>query len=370
MPSLTFILPHWLYWSGLVLFPLLAMFIVRRQSRRKAGNGISLPTGYLLWLCGGYVGLHRFYVMSAWGGAYIPLFLAILFGNLRGRAARDRVSGAQNDLMGAEFDVERFQNAVDQATEGATEKLAKAEQVLAATREQLAAATANFDQWQLISGGLAVAICVLLLVDAFLLPRLVRRCAEREPATLRKGTAAVPAVRGTQEVPTGRVHSKVTDVIDAVSGWSGEFVCYWSVIAVFVYFYEVIARYVFNSPTNWAHESMFLMFGMQYLLSGAYALREDAHVRVDVIYLLLPDRGKVITDIVTSVFFFIFGGTLLATGWTFMWDSINVMEVSFTEWAIQYWPVKITIALGALLLLLQGVSKLIKDILLLRRKTG
>jgi TRAP-type mannitol/chloroaromatic compound transport system permease small subunit len=124
---------------------------------------------------------------------------------------------------------------------------------------------------------------------------------------------------------------------------------------------------VFNSPTNWAHESMFLMFGMQYLISGAYALREDAHVRVDVIYLHLSDRGKAIMDIATSIFFFVFSVTLLITGWTFMMDSINVWEVSFTEWAIQYWPVKISIVVGAALITLQGVSNLIKSVLLLTR---
>ena len=161
------------------------------------------------------------------------------------------------------------------------------------------------------------------------------------------------------------MHSKLTNVIDAISGWSGEFVCYWSVIAVFVYYYEVLARYVFNSPTNWAHESMFLMFGMQYLLSGAYALREGAHVRVDVLYLRLSVRSKILVDIITSVFFFIFAGTLLVTGWIFMMDSVDVWEVSFTEWGIQYWPVKISIVLGALLILLQGISKLIKDFVLL-----
>ena len=40
---------------------------------------------------------------------------------------------------------------------------------------------------------------------------------------------------------------------------------------MFGYYYEVIARFVFNSPTNWVHESMFLMYGMQYMLAGAYA---------------------------------------------------------------------------------------------------
>ncbi len=72
-------------------------------------------------------------------------------------------------------------------------------------------------------------------------------------------------------------------------------------------------------------------------------------------------------DIVTSIFFFIFAGTLLVTGWIFMSDSIAVFEVSLTEWAIQYWPVKMTITLGAALILLQGVSKLIKDFISLRQ---
>ena len=154
-------------------------------------------------------------------------------------------------------------------------------------------------------------------------------------------------------------------LIDAVSGWSGHFVAYWSLIAVFVYYYEVVARYVFNSPTNWAHESMFLMFGMQYLLSGAFALREDAHVRVDVLYEKLGPRGRAITDVVTAAFFFIFTVTLLVTGAIFALDSIRVWEVSFTEWAIQHWPVKASIALGALLITLQGVSKLTRDVLFL-----
>ena len=48
------------------------------------------------------------------------------------------------------------------------------------------------------------------------------------------------------------------------------------------------------------------MYGMQYMLCGAYAYREDQHVRVDVIYTKFSPRGKAIADIVTSVFFFIF----------------------------------------------------------------
>jgi TRAP-type mannitol/chloroaromatic compound transport system permease small subunit len=137
---------------------------------------------------------------------------------------------------------------------------------------------------------------------------------------------------------------------------------------VFVYYYEVLARFVFNSPTNWVHESMFLMFGMQYMLSGAYAYREDQHVRVDVFYSKFSVRGKAIADIISSVFFFIFTLTMLWTGWRFAADAVANHETSFTEWGIQYWPVKLTIPIGAALIVLQGLSKLIKDVMILTHR--
>ena len=151
-----------------------------------------------------------------------------------------------------------------------------------------------------------------------------------------------------------------------LNNFCGNFVAYWSVIAVIVYYYEVIARYVFNSPTNWAHESMFLMFGVQYLIAGGFCLREQAHVRVDVFYTRFSERKKAAVDLLTSIFFFIFVVTLMLTGWTFFKDSFAVREVSFTEWGIQYYPIKLSIAVGALLLLLQGIAQLLNDVNTLR----
>ena len=168
----------------------------------------------------------------------------------------------------------------------------------------------------------------------------------------------------------------VTKIIDQISGFTGLFVAYWSVIAVVVYFYEVLARYFFNSPTNWAHESMFLMFGMQYILAGAYAYRFDAHVRVDLFYARATIRGKAALDILTSTAFFTFICAFTWTSWTFFADSMDRNEfwwasgyanqVSFTEWAVAYYPVKFMLVLGGGLLMLQGVSRLIKDVQVFR----
>jgi TRAP-type mannitol/chloroaromatic compound transport system permease small subunit len=59
---------------------------------------------------------------------------------------------------------------------------------------------------------------------------------------------------------------------------------------------------------------------------------------------------------------------MLFTGWKFAWDAVQNAETSFTEWGVQYWPVKLTIPIGAALIILQGISKLIKDIMLVRGK--
>jgi TRAP-type mannitol/chloroaromatic compound transport system permease small subunit len=201
------------------------------------------------------------------------------------------------------------------------------------------------------------------------MPWLVRRANARE-ATARATappplTAPVVTEQQRTEDPTRTMHTRITDALEWLNVNVGVFVAYWCLISVFAYYYEVVARFVFNSPTNWVHESMFLMFGMMYMLSGAYAYREDQHVRVDVLYSHFSVRGKAIADIITSVFFFIFMLTMLWTGYRFAADAVSLGEVSFTEWAVQYWPVKLTIPIGAALMVLQGISKLIKDIMIL-----
>lgn len=160
--------------------------------------------------------------------------------------------------------------------------------------------------------------------------------------------------------------NRFTRVVDWISDMSGVFVAFWTVNAVCAYFYEVVMRYLFNMPTIWVHESSYLLFGMQYLLAGAFALLHGAHVRVDILYVKLPVRGRVGMDIFTSVFFFIFAAALMGTSWKFFMNSYGMGETTVETWGIQYWPVKGMMLLGAILITLAGLSKLIKDIQLFR----
>jgi TRAP-type mannitol/chloroaromatic compound transport system permease small subunit len=367
MPHLNFVLPHWMYWGTLLLFPLVAMYLVQRQRRNGVPRGPSLFIAYLFWLCSGLMGLHRFYLRSMWGFAFIPVFLIILHVSDTIRDHREDVSRTHAAYESAIVELNRaiIPPGVE-ATPARTDRLQKAQVAEAKAKAEADVELREMDRWQGYSHWLAILMAAMLAVDAVLLPGLVRRAQEREAAERASAPTEVTAPDvppiGTHEDPTMHLHTLITDKLEWINVRVGEFVAYWAVISVFVYYYEVIARFVFNSPTNWVHESMFLMYGMQYMLCGAYAYREDQHVRVDVFYVKFSPRGKAIADIVTSVFFFIFILTMTWTGARFAMDAINNNEVSFTEWGIQYWPVKLALPVGAALMALQGLSKLIKDI--------
>jgi len=78
-------------------------------------------------------------------------------------------------------------------------------------------------------------------------------------------------------------------------------------------------------------------------------------------YAHLSPRGKLILDAITFPFFLIFCGILLWKGWEFAWRSIKMWEYSHSNWAPLIWPIKLTIPLGALLIILQGLSNLLSD---------
>jgi TRAP-type mannitol/chloroaromatic compound transport system permease small subunit len=375
MPELSFVLPHWLYWSGLILFPLAAWFLYRRSIRRPPGEPVSLGLGYFLLLTGGFLGVHRLFVKSRWAFAFVFIFVVILIVNVETRVARETYSEASNAQHVVTIKISRAEKAIvkaekrlaqrdserrRQALERAQTRLKEARAGLAEKQQLLATATEQSAWWNNLARLFGLLLLGGILLDAFLLPRLVRQCNEKERELPEHDVFSCPVVE--EEHDDSSEPFLFNRVVSQINGFAGELVAYWSVIAVFVYYYEVIARYVFNSPTNWAHEAMFLMFGMQYLIAGGFCLRENAHVRVDVIYSMLSKRTQAILDVITSSFFLIFVITLLVTGWIFFHDAVQTMEVSNSEWHIQYWPIKFALPLGAALLLIQGIANLVKDI--------
>jgi TRAP-type mannitol/chloroaromatic compound transport system permease small subunit len=368
MPSLTFVLPHWMYWGALALFPVVAFLLVRRQAARSDAGRANYFLAYLFLVTAGFVGMHRFYLRSAWGFVFIPVFLAVLWTSAHVRDAREDVSATRAAAEQAERLLTRAKAAATTNAVGTAERLHEAEAKAAPARAAFLAAQAGQADAYTYSRIAAIVLGLMLLGDAFLVPGLVRRVRARE--TLPPPLAAHPMETAIPDSPSAVPAGHGIGIIDRLSSITGQFVGYWAVLAVFVYYYEVVARFVFNSPTNWVHESMFLMFGMQYMIAGAYGYRDETHVRVDIVYSQLSARGRAICDVITSAFFFLFTGTMMVTGWRFAHDAISLDEHSFTEWGVQYWPVKLAIPIGAALLVLQGLSRLVRDIAIVFRKAA
>lgn len=377
MPSIDYTLPHWLYWVGVLTIPLVLMYLHKRgvQGSARTKRQAKLSLAYLFWVSGGIFGLHRIYLRSYVGLLFLPLVGLLLYFNSQYNAGRDVVSQLTSDVRIAESDIKFYSERLrdpklsSKRRHESQAKLDKAHANKKNAAPLLEKAEAKQAVWPTYNQYLMILIGLWLLIDAFLLPRMVRRCIAEEPVDERKDLnleQLVAEAAGHHE-PTAAVHSRMTDLLDRLSDFVGVYVSYWTVIAVFVYYYEVVLRYFFNSPSSWTHESAFLLLGMQYLLAGVYGFKENALVSVDIIYVNLSRKVQSILDIISSTFFFLFVVALIVTGWTFLEDAYVQHEVTMNEWGIAYWPVKSTIVIGSVLLLLQGLSKLAKDILFLWR---
>jgi TRAP-type mannitol/chloroaromatic compound transport system permease small subunit len=151
-------------------------------------------------------------------------------------------------------------------------------------------------------------------------------------------------------------------IIDKISEWTANIVSWLVVAIVAVTVYEVVLRYFFNAPTRWAFEFNYLAYGPYFILLGAYVFATGNHVNVDIIYGRFSVRQRAIMDICTFPFFFfltlmmlIYGGRFAANSWAFR-------ETLSSAWAPPIYPIKMAIPVGAALLLLQGLAKLVRDL--------
>ena len=156
--------------------------------------------------------------------------------------------------------------------------------------------------------------------------------------------------------------------IDATNDWVGKVLSYFLFAFFALLLMEVILRYFFNSPTVWGNELAQMLFGTYAVVSGGYILRTGGHVNVDIIYTRFSTKTKAVLDIITSVLFFLFCGMLLVYGGSLAWDSLSRFEHSQSAWNPPLYPVKLMIPLSAILLIFQGIAKLIRDFLALFEK--
>ncbi len=152
--------------------------------------------------------------------------------------------------------------------------------------------------------------------------------------------------------------------IDTMSLWIGRTVCWLLVPLCIAMVYEVIVRKYFLAPTMWAYDISRMFYGALFMLGAGYALSRGVHIRADFLYRNWSARTQGMVDLTLYLTFY-FPGLLI-----FMWTSIDYAWVSIyraergmdTAWMPYMGPIKSVLPVGALLLLIQGVSETLKSV--------
>ncbi|GIX27473.1 MAG: membrane protein [Burkholderiales bacterium] len=132
--------------------------------------------------------------------------------------------------------------------------------------------------------------------------------------------------------------------------------------------YEVFVRYVLRDPTSWAFDFSYILYGGLFIMSGAYALSRNAHVRADMFYRLWPIRVQAAVELVLYFIFFFPGVlALVIAGGGYALESIRIREVSVNSpVGVPIYQLKALIPVAGALLALQGVAEVIRCIIALR----
>jgi TRAP-type mannitol/chloroaromatic compound transport system permease small subunit len=156
-------------------------------------------------------------------------------------------------------------------------------------------------------------------------------------------------------------------LIDRVNGVVGRNVSWLILIAVLISAGNATMRKAFDMSSNAWLELQWYLFGAVFMLAAGYTLRQDEHVRIDVLAGTFTKRTRDWIDLVCH-FLFLLPFCLMMTylAWPFFWRSFQSGEMSTNAGGLIVWPAKAIILVGFVLLTAQAISEIIKRIAIIR----
>lgn len=153
-------------------------------------------------------------------------------------------------------------------------------------------------------------------------------------------------------------------VIDSINEWTGRAVALVCVVMMFLITYDVVLRYVFNSPLDWQMEvSQFLMLIMVCLGAGYTELYKE-HVNVTLFYEKWSPRTRAIVDLITHPLAIIMIVVLIWDGGQIFWQNYIHEFRTSSVWSPVQWPAKLMVPLAGVLLGIQILAKLARTAIL------
>ena len=158
--------------------------------------------------------------------------------------------------------------------------------------------------------------------------------------------------------------SKLSAGIDRINQLLGKAASIMILLSCVVSAVNALLRYGLDISNNWPLELQWYLFSAAVMLGAAYTLKRNEHVRVDLIYSRLSDRGRIWVDLFGLLFFLLPACILFAwLSWTTLfYPSWLVMEHSMNSGGLARYPIKFVVPLGFFMLSLQGASEIIKRI--------
>ena len=126
---------------------------------------------------------------------------------------------------------------------------------------------------------------------------------------------------------------------------------------------NAMIRYAFGYSSNGWLELQWYMFAILVMFGASYTFKKNEHVRVEILYLMLSERGQLWLDLIGTLCFLIPACLLLSwLSWPFFMQAYAVGEASSNAGGLLRWPIKLVVPVGFVMLALQGVSEVIKRI--------
>jgi TRAP-type mannitol/chloroaromatic compound transport system permease small subunit len=150
--------------------------------------------------------------------------------------------------------------------------------------------------------------------------------------------------------------------VDGLNGVVGRVTAVGLLALIGLVVWEVFLRYGLNAPTTWGNELITYLFAGYILLGGGYTLMHRDHVAMDIVYSNLPERVQALMDVLTAFFVIIYCVVLLQQTWIMTYEALERGQTANSDWGPPLFPVYLTMPVGAALLLLQAIAKLVRDL--------
>src|SRR5699024_3918987 len=159
---------------------------------------------------------------------------------------------------------------------------------------------------------------------------------------------------------------KIIHIIDSITDWVGKLASWLILFLIFTLVYEVISRHLFNKPTFWSYDLSYMLGGAAAFLGIAWVQRNKGHVRVDIFYERLSERNWALVDLTLTILLLL---PLMTVAFLNSADAAMISwirgETASGAWRPPIYPLKTVIPLAILLVIMQGISEIFKNILTL-----